>query len=297
MLSLEHCSLCPRMCGINRYTQHGFCAAPAAPKLARAALHFWEEPCISGQNGSGTVFFSHCNLKCVFCQNEKISAGGFGKEITVKRLGEIFLDLQNQGAHNINLVSPTPYVPFIIKALDAVKPRLKIPVAYNCGGYENAECIDALKGYVDIFIPDLKYYSSDLSQKYSCAPDYFAVAANAIRQMADNAGKPRLNKDNIMQSGVIVRHLCLPGHINDSLALLEKMRQLFKPDEIILSLMSQYTPCSKACEYKNLNRRISSYEYNKAVDKAVALGFTNGFMQEKSSAKEEYTPPFDLSGV
>lgn len=256
----------------------------------------WEEPCISGTNGSGTVFFSGCSLKCCFCQNYRISAENFGREITVKRLSEIFLELQDKGAHNINLVSPTHYVPQIIAALDMCRDKLHIPVAYNCGGYEKAETIEMLRGYVDIFMPDMKYYSSELSEKYSAAPDYFEYASKAIAKMIEIAGEPVFDENGIMQRGVIIRHMVLPTHRRDSEEVLKKLYKLYGKDSFMLSLMSQYTPFYKSCEHKEINRRISTYEYEKVSQLAQELGF-NGFMQERSSAKEEYTPDFDLIGI
>ncbi len=266
------------------------------PKIAKAYLHMWEEPCISGTNGSGTVFFSGCSLKCCFCQNYRISAGNYGREITVKRLAEIFLELQAQGAHNINLVSGTHYVPQIIAALDICGSELKIPVAYNSGGYENTETLEMLRGYADIFIPDFKYYDSSLSEKYSSAPDYFEAAAEAIGKMIEIAGKPVFDSSGIMQSGVIIRHMVLPSHRKDSEAVLRKISELYPKDSFLLSLMSQYTPFYRSSEHKEINRRISTYEYEKTADIVRELGF-DGFMQERSSAKEEYTPDFDLSGI
>ena len=293
---LKKCTLCPRECGADRETSQGFCGGGLLPRAAKAYLHMWEEPCISGTNGSGTVFFSGCSLKCCFCQNYRISAENFGKEIAVKRLSEIFLELQDKGAHNINLVSPTHYVPQIITALDMCRDKLHIPVAYNCGGYEKAETIEMLRGYVDIFMPDMKYYSSELSEKYSAAPDYFEYASKAIAKMIEIAGEPVFDENGIMQRGVIIRHMVLPTHRRDSEEVLKKLYKLYGKDSFMLSLMSQYTPFYKSCEHKEINRRISTYEYEKVSQLAQELGF-NGFMQERSSAKEEYTPDFDLIGI
>lgn len=293
---LKKCTLCPRECGADRETSHGFCSGGFLPRAAKAYLHMWEEPCISGTKGSGTVFFSGCSLKCCFCQNYRISAENFGREITVKRLSEIFLELQDKGAHNINLVSPTHYVPQIITALDMCRDKLHIPVAYNCGGYEKAETIEMLRGYIDIFMPDMKYYSSELSEKYSAAPDYFEYASKAIAKMIEIAGEPVFDENGIMQSGVIIRHMVLPTHRRDSEEVLKKLYKLYGKDSFMLSLMSQYTPFYKSCEHKEINRRISTYEYEKVSQLAQELGF-NGFMQERSSAKEEYTPDFDLIGI
>ncbi len=292
----ELCVLCPRECKADRSKSVGFCGGGAFARVAKAYLHMWEEPCISGVNGSGTVFFSGCSLKCCFCQNYKISAENFGMEVSDERLAEIFLNLQSEGAHNINLVSGTHFAPQITRALDICRERLHIPVAYNCGGYEKTETVEMLKGYVDIFMPDFKYYSSELSEKYSRAPDYCEYALKAVKKMIEITGKPVYGDDGMLKSGVIIRHMVLPTHRRDSEAVLRLLSENFTPDSFILSLMSQYTPFYKSHEYKELNRRISTYEYNKVAEIASELGF-NGYMQERSSAKEEYTPDFDLSGV
>lgn len=297
MLSENPCNLCPRKCGINRDVQTGFCKCSSVVKIARAALHFWEEPCISGTNGSGTVFFSGCTLKCCFCQNMKISNECFGKEISVNRLSEIFLELQEKGAHNINLVTASQYLLQVIEALDMIKTKLHIPVVYNCGGYESIEAIKLLNGYVDIFLPDLKYFSSELSQKYSKAEDYFEIASAAIKQMIEQTGNPRFDDNSMMLKGVIIRHMVLPGARKDSIKLLNWMNENLPKGKYLLSLMSQYTPYTQNDKYKELNRRITTFEYESVVDEALKLGLTDGYMQEKSSAKEEYTPPFDLEGI
>jgi putative pyruvate formate lyase activating enzyme len=297
MLSINPCNLCPRMCGVNRDAELGFCKCGSRVKVARAALHFWEEPCISGGCGSGTVFFSGCTLRCCYCQNHQISGGGFGKEISARRLSEIFLELQEKGAHNISLITATQYLPQVLQALDTVKPQLHIPVVYNCGGYERVETIRALKGYVDIYLPDFKYYSSELSWNYSKAKDYFEVALAAIQEMIAQTGNPTIDENGIMQKGVIIRHLVLPGARQDSLLILKWLSKNLPVGSYLLSLMSQYTPVFNSDEKKPLNRRITTFEYQSVVDEAIRLGLTSGFMQEKSSAKEEYTPPFDLEGV
>ncbi len=293
MLTYESCTLCPRRCGIDRRTERGFCQSGVMPKIARAALHYWEEPCISGTKGSGTIFFSGCNLRCVYCQNRDISSGGFGKEISSERLAEIFKDLEVKGAHNINLVTPTHFVPSITAALDLYRP--KIPVIYNCGGYENLETIDALKGYVDIYLTDIKYLNGEYSLRYSGAADYFPRAYAAAKGMIDQIGAPEF-KDGLMTRGVIIRHLCLPSLRKDSIALIEQLAKLPK-GSFVLSLMSQYTPAGDANKYPEINRRITTFEYNSVVDRAISLGLTNGYTQDRRSAKEEYTPPFDLEGV
>lgn len=292
-----HCTLCPRRCGADRTRQQGLCGGGSSVKIARAALHFWEEPCISGTRGSGTVFFSGCPLQCCYCQNFNISAENFGKEISVSRLAEIFLSLQEQGAHNINLVTAGHYRPWVCEALDLVKSSLHIPVVYNTGGYETAQAVEALRDYVDIWLADIKYFSPDLSKEYSAAADYFETASTAVRAMIEQTGAPVLDDDGIMKSGVILRHLALPGAGADTRRVLQFMADDLPKGSFLISLMSQYTPFYKAAEHKQLGRRISTYEYRKAVDYALDLGLTVGFMQEKSSAKEEYTPAFDLQGV
>jgi putative pyruvate formate lyase activating enzyme len=297
MLSANPCNLCPRKCGVNRSSQLGFCQCGNRIKIARAALHFWEEPCISGKNGSGAIFFSGCTLKCCYCQNMQISSRGFGKEISVKRLSDIFLELQEKGANNINLITATQYLAQVTQALDMVKLKLHIPVVYNCGGYESIETIRMLKGYVDIFLPDFKYFSSELSWKYSRAIDYFEVTSAAVKEMISQAGSLVFDNNGIMQNGVIIRHLVLPGARKDSFRILKWISENLPKGKYLLSLMSQYTPACKSGGYIELNRRITTFEYESVVNEAVRLGLSNGFMQEKSSAKEEYTPPFDLEGV
>ena len=297
MQQLQNCRLCPRKCGADRMAgQTGYCGAGENLRVARAALHFWEEPCISGSGGSGTVFFSGCPLGCRFCQNYEISARRFGKEISTDRLAEIFLELQQQGAHNVNLVSPTQYVPHIIKALDKARPRLTVPVVYNTGGYERVETLKRLEGYVDIWLPDAKYADPLRAKNYSAAADYPETAFAAIGEMLRQAGKPEFDPNGIMCRGVIVRHLVLPGGMKDSFALLERLADLRQQGDFLLSLMAQYTPYRKDDRYTELNRRVSSYEYRRVCEYAQQLGF-EGFQQERSSAKEEYTPDFDLTGV
>ena len=297
MESLKKCTLCPRNCGVDRTKGVGVCGATEHVKVARAALHYWEEPCISGPKGSGTVFFSGCNLACLYCQNHKISIDGFGDEISVERLGEIFLELQDEGAHNINLVTPTPYFPMILSAIDRVRDKMNIPFIANVGGYEKPETVRMLKGYIDIFLTDIKYQSSDISKKYSSAPDYFEFAMNSLEEMISLCGRPKLDEDGIIQSGVVVRHLVLPSFRNDSIGVLKSLAERFAVDDFILSIMSQYTPNGYLEEHPEINRRITSLEYNSVVDAALELNFNNAHIQEKTSAKQEYTPPFDLTGV
>ena len=296
----SRCALCPRRCGADRAAgQAGYCGAAGTLKVARAALHFWEEPCISGTRGSGTVFFSGCALKCCYCQNYPISAESFGREITVERLAEIFLELQSQGAHNINLVTPGQWQPWIIAALDKARADgLRLPIVCNTGGYETAESVARWQGYIDIWLADLKYVSPALSAQLSAAPDYFAAAKTAIEAMMAQAGRPVCDAEGMMQRGVILRHLALPGHIDDSFAVLDQMAAWNDADPgcFVPSLMSQYTPFYKAKE-AGIGRRITTYEYRRVVNYAVDKGLAAGYMQQRSSAKEEYTPAFDLSGV
>lgn len=294
----EDCRLCPRDCGANRYEKTGCCGCGPVIKAARAALHQWEEPCISGVRGSGTVFFTGCALGCCFCQNYPISQEGFGKELTPSRLAEIFLKLQEKGAHNINLVTASQYLPSIIEALDLAKPLLTIPVVYNTGGYERPEVIKALKNYVDIWLPDLKYYGHQLSSRYSKAPDYFSIASQAVKEMIVQTGEPVIDPiSGLMKKGVLIRHMVLPGAKDDSIKLLQWISSHLPRGQFYISLLSQYTPFYKSSSYPEINRRITSYEYNQVVETAIKIGLIQGFMQKKSSAKEEYTPPFDLEGI
>ncbi len=292
------CRLCPRKCGADRENTLGFCGMKNTITAARADLHFWEEPCISGTNGSGAVFFSGCVMKCVYCQNYGISAENFGAEITTDRLSQIFLELQHKDAHNINLVNPTHFVPQIIKALKTAKQNgLNIPVVYNSGGYERVETLRALNGLVDIYLPDVKYHDSKTAEKLSNAPDYFNTAMNAVSEMLRQTGKPVFNGD-ILVKGTVVRHLVLPNLYKDSINVINAVAERFR-GEILFSIMSQYTPFGlvKTDErFKALNRRITTFEYQKALNAVIEAGL-DGYMQEKSSAKEEYTPVFDLTGV
>lgn len=297
MLTINPCNLCPRECGIDRNNQAGFCHGGHMSKVARAALHFWEEPCISGTRGSGTVFFSGCSLRCCYCQNYMISSEGFGKEISTERLAEIYLELQAKGAHNINLVTATPYLPWVLKALDLARPSLHIPVVYNSSGYERVETIRELQAYVDVYLPDFKYYSNEMAAKYSNVQDYFEVATAAIQEMIRQTRGLQFDDNGIMQKGVIIRHLVLPGGRKDSLAILQWIRENLPLDQYWLSLMSQYTPAYKSQDHREINRRITTFEYEAVVKEALHLGLVNSYVQERSSAREEYTPPFDLEGV
>ena len=300
----HHCTLCPRACGADRAAgQAGYCGADGRLLVARAALHHWEEPCLSGSpddaRGSGTVFFTHCALRCCYCQNYPISQQGVGKAIPTARLAEIFLRLQRDGARNLNLVTATQYLPFVVEALDAARAAgLTLPVVYNTGGYETVETVRALAGYVDVWLTDFKYASPALAAELSAAPDYPAVAEAALRQMLAQTGAPVYDGEGFLQRGVIVRHLALPGQGQDSRAVLHTLARLRAETGMpfVPSLMSQFTPFYKAAEH-GLGRRITTYEYRRVVDEAIRLGLTEGYMQEKNSAREEYTPPFDLEGV
>lgn len=294
-MDLHNCTLCPRKCGADRYNGTGFCGCGENIRAAKAYLHMWEEPCISGVTGSGTVFFSGCCLKCVFCQNYKISSENFGREISVTRLADIFLELREKGAHNINLVSPTPYVPQIIETLDLCRGKLNIPIVYNTGGYERVETLKMLEGYVDVYLPDFKYYDNALAEKYSSAKNYFETVTAALKEMYRQTGAYQI-KDGIIQKGVIIRHLALPSHRRDSVKVLEWIAENLPRDGVLVSLMSQYTPFYKSTEYKEISCRISTFEYNFVLNRARELGL-DGFMQEKSSAREEYTPEFDFDGI
>ncbi|WP_124098690.1 radical SAM protein [Ruminococcus sp. Marseille-P6503] len=289
--SLENCRLCPRECGINRYERTGYCGEGANIRIARADLHFWEEPCISGKNGSGTVFFSGCALKCRFCQNYEISAENKGFEISVKQLATIFLMLQSKGAENINLVNPTHFVPQIISALELCRNRLNIPVVYNCGGYEKTETLELMRGYADIFLPDLKYYSNKLSSEYSKADDYFEKSLKAVIKMREIAGKPQFDKHGMLKKGVMIRHLVLPNHRRDSIEIMKILGRVFEKDDILISLMSQYTPVYKAFQHKEISRRTTTFEYESVVREAEKYEF-EGYIQQKSSADTAFIPEF-----
>ena len=287
------CTLCPRRCGAERTETegHGFCGMPAGLRVARAALHLWEEPPLSGTRGSGTVFFSGCTLRCCYCQNREISAGGFGRAVTTGRLREIFEELIAQGAHNINLVTPTHFLPWILPALE---PRLPVPVVYNCGGYESVETLRLLEGKVDVYLPDLKYADAALAARLSAAPDYFPAATAAIREMFRQTG-PYVMEDGLLKRGVMIRHLVLPGQPDNTRRCIDWVAETFSPGQVLFSLMSQYTP--QPGSEGPLGRHVTAGEYRSAVDYMKNCGITDGFTQERTAAREEYTPPFDLTGV
>ena len=297
---MSDCTLCPRECHADRAAgEKGFCGQADRIMAARAALHFWEEPCLSGTNGSGTVFFSGCNLRCVYCQNHTIAQGQTGREITVERLAEIFLELQAQKAHNINLVTPTHYIPQIIRALQTAKDNgLAIPVVYNTSGYEKVDTLKSLEGLIDIYLPDLKYHDTALSTRYSGAPDYFEKASAAIDEMLRQTGRPSFvdGEDSLMRKGVIVRHLLLPGCEEDSRYLLRFLHETYRND-IYVSIMNQYTPMPQIAHIPALNRRISPEEYEEIIDYAIRIGIENGFIQEGETASESFIPAFDCEGV
>ena len=293
----EACRLCPRECGVNRLHARGFCGCGQALKVARAALHFWEEPCLSGNGGSGAVFFSGCTLGCVFCQNREISRNGFGKEITVGRLAEIFRELEEQGAQNIDLITATQFLPQVKKALEIGKEKRTIPVVYNCGGYEKPEALRELEGLVDIYLPDMKYASTDRAARYSGAKDYPEKAMKALKEMIRQCPRPEYDENGAMIKGVLIRHLVMPGGREDSVRVLRLLKEELPPGSFRLSILRQFTPTAACENYPEINRRLTSFEYDRVIEEALSLGFTDAYMQEKSSAKEEYIPPFDLSGV
>lgn len=294
----EKCSLCPRMCGTDRAAgQKGFCGGGNLVRVARAALHYWEEPCISGESGSGTVFFSGCTMRCVFCQNKEISRNEVGKEITIERLAEIYLELAAKGANNINLVTPMHYAPQITAALDiARKNGLTLPIVWNTGGWERRESIAAVRDYADIWLSDFKYFDSSLGESLSKAPNYFSVAAAALDQMVKQTCEPVFDENGIMRRGVIVRHLMLPGHLDDTKNVLRFLYENYG-DSIWISIMNQYTPMCSDPRFPELSRTVSDEEYNEAIDFACELGIENAFVQEGGTVGESFIPPFDLSGV
>lgn len=292
MKLLENCMLCPRKCGINRYKENGVCGANNKIKLAYYSLHMWEEPPISGKNGSGTIFFSNCNMKCIYCQNKKISIDGYGKYISMKKLEEIMLELQEKGAHNINLVTPTHYVPQIANVLHKIKDKsLKIPVVYNTSSYECVGTLMMMRNLVDIYLADLRYYDDDLAVKYSKCKDYFENATMAIDEMYRQVGEIKINGEGMLEKGVVVRVLILPGHVDDSKKIIEYLYKTYGND-IFISIMNQYTPVWK-CEYNNLNRKVTDDEYNEVVNYAIDLGVVNAFVQEGEAADESFIPKFN----
>lgn len=287
------CNQCPRKCNIDRDSKTGICGVNSEYKIARAALHYWEEPCISGEKGSGTVFFSGCSLKCVFCQNSVISDGCFGKEISEERLIEIFKELEDSGADNINLVSPTQYALQLADTLSKYKPD--IPVVYNTGGYDSVESLKALDGLIDIYLTDMKYVSPSVSKKYSRAENYFEVCSKAVLEMRRQQPED-IFENGLMKKGMIIRHLVLPGNISQGMKMLNWVDENLS-NQTIISLMGQYMPCAKAADYPTINRKISKREYDTVILHAEKLGFENVYIQELDSSSQEYIPDFDLTGV
>lgn len=294
MLSYAHCTLCPRRCGVDRTRgQLGFCKMPGQVHAARAGVHYWEEPVISGSFGSGAVFFSGCTLKCAFCQNYDISQENFGKPLTSTELRAAFERLIDEGVQNVNLVTPTHFLPDILPALE---PKLPVPVVYNCGGYESVETLRQLEGKIDVYLPDFKYSDNALAKKLSSAPDYFETASAAILEMYRQVGKPVLEDDE-MKRGVLVRHLVLPGCVDNSLGVLDWVAEHFRSGDILFSLMSQYVPMGRAVEMPPFDRRITELEYDSVLSYMMLLGIEDGYTQDFSSAERGYTPSFDLTGL
>ncbi|MEG0772458.1 radical SAM protein [Clostridium sp.] len=298
MCKLNNCNLCPRDCNADRTTNtFGFCKSSSILKVAKAYPHMWEEPCISGEKGSGTVFFSNCNLSCVFCQNHEISHAAVGKEISTQRLSAIFLELEKKGCHNINLVNPTHYVSKIIEGINLAREKgLKVPIAYNTNGYEKIKTIKELEGYIQIYIPDLKYFEDKYAIKYSKAPNYFNIASKAIAEMVGQVGKPVFNEQGMMQSGVIIRHLMLPGLLFDSKKVVDYIYKAFG-DDVYLSLMNQYTPMYDAKDYPEINKFLNPKHYDSLIDHCLEIGYKNAFIQESGTSSQIFVPHFNLEGI
>ena len=293
---LQKCEICPHKCKIDRTkNQVGRCKSKGTVKVALASIHNFEEPCISGRNGSGTVFFSNCNLSCEFCQNYEISQQGLGKEISIERLAEIFIEQQSRGADNINLVSPTSYAVQIIEAIKIAKNNgLKIPIIYNTNGYENIETLKLLEGYIDIYLPDLKYAENDLAKKYSKIENYFEIATSAIKEMYRQVGKNEYDENGIIKAGIIIRHLILPNHTENSKKVLKWIVENM-PKNITVSVMAQYFPTYKAKEIKDINRKITKYEYQKIENYLYSLDLENGYIQEMGNNEEIYVPKWEIN--
>lgn len=294
MQELEKCKICPHNCGVNRLNGNiGRCKSNGNIKLAMASIHNFEEPCISGKNGSGTVFFSNCNMNCVFCQNYKISQQGLGREISIEELAEIFIDEQNKNAENINLVTPTMYVYHIIEAIKIAKNKgLKIPIVYNSNGYENVETIKKLDGYIDIYLPDLKYYDDDLAFKYSGVKNYFENATSAIKAMYNQVGSPVLDENGMMKKGLIIRHLVLPNNLQNSKDVLKWINDNIDK-KVFVSVMAQYFPTNKAKDFPEINRKLTKEEYEEIENYLYSLDLDNGYIQELGEHEEEYVPDFE----
>ena len=293
----QSCTLCPRMCRADRTSGKGYCGAGNRIIAAKAYLHKWEEPCISYKNGAGTVFFSGCSLHCTFCQNNAISNELYGSALSTDELADVFLRLRDKGADNIELVTPTHFVPLIINALDKIRHKLGIPVVYNSGGYELPETIDMLNGYIDVYLPDIKYFSPEISQRYCAAPDYFERASQAVLTMIKQVGKLSFNSEGGLLKGTVIRHLVLPSHRRDSMEILRWISENTSKDDVLVSIMNQYTPFDFISDaLPELKRRVTKMEYNSVIRCAADLGL-EGFTQERSSASDKYVPDFDLSGL
>lgn len=295
---MSGCVLCPRNCRVDRRSgKRGYCGMPGEIYAARAALHMWEEPCISGEEGSGTVFFSGCPLRCIYCQNRKIALGDTGKPITLGRLCDIFFELKEKGANNINLVTPTHYANKIAVAIEMAKNKnIGIPFVYNTGNYEKVETLKMLEGLIDIYLPDFKYYSPDIAKQYSNAPDYYEYAMKGLKEMYRQTGKPEFDERMMMRKGIIVRHLVLPGHTKDSKKVIESVYKEFG-DNVYISIMNQYTPLEEMKSDKLLGRKLTQAEYDEVVDYAIDIGVENGFIQEGETAKESFIPSFECEGI
>ena len=292
-----NCNLCPRNCNVDRSENKGYCGQTDIIKVARASLHMWEEPCISGERGSGTVFFSGCGLRCVFCQNFDIAKGDTGKEITVERLAEIFCELKEKGAHNINLVTGDHFVPEIIKALDIAKANgMDLPIVFNTSSYINKETLKCLENYVDIYLADFKYFDNETAKKYSNAENYLQVAKTAIEEMVSQKGTPVYDDEGMMTKGVIVRHLLMPNHLQESKAIIRYVYEEYG-ERVVLSIMNQYTPLKQVEKYPEINRKVSDAEYESLINYAISIGVKEAYVQEGETAEESFIPPFDLEGV
>lgn len=297
-MNINKCNICPHNCGIDRENNMiGRCKGTDKAKLALSSLHLFEEPCISGENGSGTVFFSNCNMSCVYCQNYEISSEGFGIEVSIEKLAEIFINQQNNNANNINLVGPTIYAMQIKEAIILAKQKgLKIPIIYNTSGYEKVETLKQLEGYIDVYLPDFKYASNELGEKYSNVKNYYDYCIPAIKEMYRQVGAPKLDENGIIEKGVIIRHLILPNNVENTKRVLKTIKENF-PEDIYISLMAQYFPAGMAKIIPELNRKISEQEYKEIENYLYDLELENGYMQELGEHEEEYVPKFDLSGV
>ncbi|MFA5188404.1 MAG: radical SAM protein [Patescibacteria group bacterium] len=290
------CNICPHNCNVDRQTKFGVCQAPTDFKIAHIQLHQWEEPCISGVSGSGAIFFSQCNLKCVYCQNHEISQGDYGKIISEQEFIKLCQKLKAQGAHNLNLVSPTCYSSLLIKILPEIKTRINLPIIWNSNAYEKPETIKQFNNLIDVYLPDLKYFDNSLGLKYSKIPNYFPLALNVIKEMVTQVGMPEINNNGLIKKGVLIRHLVLPEQINDSMNILKSIKENFG-NQVWVSLMSQYYPAFKSVNYPEINRTLSQDEYNEIRNYYESLNFAGGYFQELDSADNEYTPNFQIKTI